>query len=89
MTSNGWLPRDNILFGQNLNKIKYKSIIEACALKSDLQILMHGDATEIGENGINLSGGQKQRVNLGTSHLRFQINFNFTTKVIFNKFDNF
>ena len=50
MTSNGWLPRDNILFGQNLNKIKYKSIIEACALKSDLQILMHGDATEIGEN---------------------------------------
>jgi ATP-binding cassette subfamily C (CFTR/MRP) protein 1 len=50
--------RDNIVFG------RYKQVIEACSLKADLQFLMHGDATEIGENGINLSGGQKQRVNL-------------------------
>ena len=39
-------------------------VIEACALKPDLDILSGGDQTEIGENGINLSGGQKQRVSL-------------------------
>ena len=56
--------RDNILFGQDMNMNRYKKIIQSCALKSDLHTLIHGDATEIGENGINLSGGQKQRVNL-------------------------
>ena len=56
--------RNNVLFGKDLLKSKYKKAIEACALKSDLQILPQGDATEIGENGINLSGGQKQRINL-------------------------
>ena len=39
-------------------------MIEACALKPDLDILAGGDQTEIGEKGINLSGGQKQRVSL-------------------------
>lgn len=29
-----------------------------------LQLLEHGDMTEIGEQGINLSGGQKQRLSL-------------------------
>lgn len=56
--------RDNILFGKPFVSKKYKNVIDTCALKADLDILMHGDATEIGENGINLSGGQKQRVNL-------------------------
>ena len=56
--------RENILFGQNFNKTKYDKVLESCALKSDLQVLIKGDSTEIGENGINLSGGQKQRVSL-------------------------
>jgi len=30
----------------------------------DLEILPAGDATEIGERGINLSGGQKARISL-------------------------
>ena len=30
----------------------------------DLEILPAGDATEIGEKGINLSGGQKARISL-------------------------
>ena len=56
--------RDNILFGHGFDQVKYDQVIKGCSLNADLQILVHGDATEIGENGINLSGGQKQRVNL-------------------------
>lgn len=56
--------KDNILFGQPFNTELYEKVIEACALKPDLEILPGGDMTEIGEKGINLSGGQKQRVSL-------------------------
>ncbi|KAL2913381.1 hypothetical protein HK105_207126 [Polyrhizophydium stewartii] len=56
--------KDNILFGQPLDAAKYARVVRACALESDLAILPAGDATEIGERGINLSGGQKQRVSI-------------------------
>lgn len=56
--------RNNILFGSDYNKRRYEKVIDACALKSDLEILPGGDSTEIGEKGINISGGQKQRVSL-------------------------
>ena len=56
--------KDNILFHNKYDKDKYNNILEACAMKADLQTLPGGDATEIGEKGINLSGGQKHRVAL-------------------------
>uniref|UniRef100_A0A1L8E4B5 ABC-type glutathione-S-conjugate transporter n=2 Tax=Nyssomyia neivai TaxID=330878 RepID=A0A1L8E4B5_9DIPT len=56
--------QDNILFGKKLDSQFYEKVIEACALKSDIEMLPGGDQTEIGEKGINLSGGQKQRVSL-------------------------
>ncbi|KFP36442.1 Canalicular multispecific organic anion transporter 2, partial [Chlamydotis macqueenii] len=56
--------KDNILFGQAPNEQKYQNVLEACALKADLEVLPGGDQTEIGEKGINLSGGQRQRVSL-------------------------
>ncbi|XP_025902601.1 canalicular multispecific organic anion transporter 2 isoform X1 [Nothoprocta perdicaria] len=56
--------KDNILFGQTPNEQKYQNVLEACALKTDLEVLPGGDQTEIGEKGINLSGGQRQRVSL-------------------------
>jgi ATP-binding cassette subfamily C (CFTR/MRP) protein 1 len=56
--------QDNILFGRPMDRRRYDQVIQACALKPDLEILPGGDQTEIGEKGINLSGGQKQRVSL-------------------------
>lgn len=41
--------KDNILFGQALNEEKYQNALEACALKTDLEVLPGGDQTEIGE----------------------------------------
>lgn len=55
---------ENILFGSPMNKQRYKSVINACSLKRDLELFSHGDQTIIGDRGINLSGGQKQRVQL-------------------------
>ena len=56
--------RDNILFGNEFCPERYHKVIEACALKDDLDNFPQGDLTELGERGISLSGGQKARVSL-------------------------
>ncbi|XP_006815134.1 ATP-binding cassette sub-family C member 9-like [Saccoglossus kowalevskii] len=56
--------RDNIIFWKDFDQVRYNAVLEACALKQDIQILPGGDMTEIGARGINLSGGQKQRISL-------------------------
>ncbi|KAJ2489954.1 hypothetical protein IWW37_003584 [Coemansia sp. RSA 2050] len=56
--------RDNILFGHRFDQVLYDRVLDACALRPDLEMLPGGDMTEIGEKGINLSGGQKARVSL-------------------------
>ena len=56
--------RENILFGKGYRSEKYKGILKACSLETDIALLPASDLTEIGEKGINLSGGQKQRVSL-------------------------
>ncbi len=56
--------QDNITFEKDYDFDKYNGVVDACALRPDFDILPAGDATEIGEKGINLSGGQKQRVSL-------------------------
>lgn len=43
--------RDNILFGKVFNGKMYDSVLSACALKPDLEMLPGGDRTEIGEKG--------------------------------------
>ncbi|EEP77403.1 hypothetical protein UREG_02252 [Uncinocarpus reesii 1704] len=56
--------KDNILFGKEYNNAWYNEVVEACALRADLDMLPAGDRTEIGERGITISGGQKQRLNI-------------------------
>ena len=53
MAQQAWIQnatvRDNILFGKPFNEERYNRILDACALRPDLQILPAGDTTEIGE----------------------------------------
>eukprot|EP00916_Digyalum_oweni_P014689 GHVL01024075.1.p1 GENE.GHVL01024075.1~~GHVL01024075.1.p1 ORF type:complete len:1002 (-),score=169.84 GHVL01024075.1:2997-6002(-) len=56
--------RENILFGQPMDKQRYDMVLDVCCLNEDLKILRSGDLSQIGDRGLNLSGGQKQRVAL-------------------------
>jgi len=46
------------------NKKKYKEALFYSGLAKDMELLVKGDMTEIGEKGVNLSGGQKVRIDL-------------------------
>lgn len=56
--------RENLLFGKEYNRKWYDDVVDACALRPDLEMLPNNDQTEIGERGITISGGQKQRLNI-------------------------
>jgi ATP-binding cassette subfamily C (CFTR/MRP) protein 1 len=56
--------RENIIFGKEFDQKWYDEVVDACALRADLDMLPAGDKTEIGERGITVSGGQKQRMNI-------------------------
>ena len=49
--------RENIVFGHKFDQKWYEKVVSACGLALDLAQFENGDATEIGEKGINLSGG--------------------------------
>lgn len=50
--------------GTEFDKERYYNVIEACALKKDIDLFKFGDETVVGDRGITLSGGQKARVSL-------------------------
>jgi ABC-type multidrug transport system fused ATPase/permease subunit len=56
--------RDNIVRFSPFDPERYAEVIEATALRFDLDNLPQGDRTNIGSDGITLSGGQRQRVSL-------------------------
>lgn len=56
--------KDNIIFGEPYDDARYRKVIYACGLTTDLTLFEDGDQTEIGEKGITLSGGQKARITL-------------------------
>lgn len=54
--------RENVLFGNAYDEKKYQRVLDACGLLPDIAMFPAGDATEIGQKGVNLSGGQKARL---------------------------
>jgi ABC-type transport system involved in cytochrome bd biosynthesis fused ATPase/permease subunit len=56
--------RENVLCGRPWDPARYAAVLEACCLRPDLRAWPNGDATVIGERGVNLSGGQRARVGL-------------------------
>ncbi|XP_065007832.1 ABC transporter C family member 13 isoform X1 [Musa acuminata AAA Group] len=56
--------RDNILLGDNFDTIRYREVLQACALDVDISLMTGGDLAYIGEKGVNLSGGQRSRLAL-------------------------
>lgn len=56
--------RDNILFGSDFDSVWYNKVLDACALRPDIEQLGGSDLVQIGERGVTLSGGQRQRVSL-------------------------
>ncbi|WFD42701.1 hypothetical protein MPSI1_001349 [Malassezia psittaci] len=65
---NAWIlndtVRNNILFGHDYHETRYRQVLHACSLDTDLDSLEYHDATEVGEKGTSLSGGQKARIAL-------------------------
>lgn len=62
--------RQNILFTEKYDEIRYKQVIRVCALERDFKLLPYGDYTVIGERGISISGGQRARINLARAIYR-------------------
>ncbi|XP_023761858.1 ABC transporter C family member 13 [Lactuca sativa] len=56
--------RDNVIFGKDYDPRKYSDVLEACALDTDVSLMVGGDMAYIGEKGLNLSGGQRARLAL-------------------------
>jgi ATP-binding cassette subfamily C (CFTR/MRP) protein 4 len=62
--------KDNILFGEPLDKQKYQEVVRVCCLEYDLSLFPHGDKSLVGERGMLLSGGQKARIGLARAVYR-------------------
>ncbi|XP_053601424.1 ATP-binding cassette subfamily C member 4-like isoform X2 [Plodia interpunctella] len=59
--------RQNILFGQAMDRPRYNAVVRRCALDRDFQLFPQGDKTVVGERGVSLSGGQRARISLARS----------------------
>uniref|UniRef100_A0A1L8DV41 Putative peptide exporter abc superfamily protein n=2 Tax=Nyssomyia neivai TaxID=330878 RepID=A0A1L8DV41_9DIPT len=62
--------RQNILFGQPMEKRRYREVVKRCALEKDFSLFANGDKTIVGERGQSLSGGQKARISLARAVYR-------------------
>ena len=54
--------RENITFGLPFDEGLYQQVVNSCALEVDFEQFPDGDATELGERGINISGANPLRL---------------------------
>lgn len=62
--------RNNILFGLEYDRQRYRKVVKVCALEPDFEQFPQRDQTMVGERGVSLSGGQRARINLARSIYR-------------------
>lgn len=62
--------RENILFGETYEMMRYQQITQVCSLLHDFKQLPKGDLTIVGDRGASLSGGQRARINLARAIYR-------------------
>lgn len=48
--------QENILFGTRMDAKRYDAVLTACSLKTDMEILMDGDQTEVFQNYFSVGG---------------------------------
>jgi ATP-binding cassette, subfamily C (CFTR/MRP), member 4 len=56
--------RENIIMQHPFDEDWYQQVVTACALQEDIRRFAHGDATLLGDKGVQCSGGQRARIGL-------------------------
>ncbi|XP_030749669.1 multidrug resistance-associated protein 4-like isoform X2 [Sitophilus oryzae] len=62
--------RQNILFGEVLDLVRYEKVLTVCSLRQDIDRFPEHDRTLIGDKGLNLSKGQRARISLARAIYR-------------------